>query len=276
MTNQTVTNVGSATYVFDQAWQRELERLRSLEALFDPASQRHLAALGVGAGWQCLEVGCGAGSLALWLAEQVGPRGSVLAIDLDPRFLDGHGRANLTVMRHDVRTDALAPASFDLIHARAVLVHLHDPEAVLRRLMAALRPGGWLVIEDVDFGGTAAQMIARYTVPGTEAGLFERGYTAVATVFSGVGADPTFGSRVPGLLMQVGLEDVGGEVHAPVLTGSAQGDWVSMTFDQLRPRIVAAGLMTEADLHATQSRFADPTVRYLPPFMVTAWGRRGP
>src|ERR1051326_7830233 len=120
--------VANSTYVFDQAWRKELERLRSLEALFDPASRAHLAALGLSSGWHCLEVGCGARSLALWLADRVGPRGSVLAIDLDPRFLEAHGRTNLTVMRHDVTTDPLAPASFDLIHARAVVVNLQEPQ----------------------------------------------------------------------------------------------------------------------------------------------------
>jgi 2-polyprenyl-3-methyl-5-hydroxy-6-metoxy-1,4-benzoquinol methylase len=271
----TSTERKSSTYVFDQAWQKELERLRSIEGLFDPASQRHLAALGVGAGWQCLEVGCGAGSIALWLAERVGPRGSVLAIDLDPRFLEGHGRSNLTVMRHDVTTDPLAPASFDLIHARAVLVHLRDPEAVLRRLMAALRPGGWLVIEDVDFGGTAAEMIARYTVPTTEVGFFERGFKAIAEVFTRVGADPTFGSRVPGLLTHVGLQDIGAEIHAPLLSGTPRGNWVSLTLEHLRPRLAAAGLLSESELEAMHQRFFEPTVRYLPPFVITAWGRRG-
>ncbi len=151
MTNHSQTIPSTPGYVFDQTWQKELTRLRSLEALYDGASQRHMSARGVGPGWRCLEVGCGAGSLALWLADRVGPRGSVLATDLDPRFLDEHGRGNLTVIRHDLTRDELEPATFDLIHARAVLTHLREPDAALARLMAALRPGGWLVIEDVDF-----------------------------------------------------------------------------------------------------------------------------
>lgn len=77
----------------------------------------------------------------------------MLATDLDPRFLDGHGRGNLAVIRHDVTRDTLEPASFDLIHARAVLIHIRERQAALARLVAALRPGGWLLIEDVDFGG---------------------------------------------------------------------------------------------------------------------------
>jgi SAM-dependent methyltransferase len=264
----------SRSYVFDQAWQRELERLRSIQSLFDPATQRHLAALGVGAGWQCLEVGCGAGSIALWLAERVGPSGSVLATDLDPRFLQDHGRANLTVIRHDLTRDALAPASFDLIHARAVLCHLRDRPAALGRLVSALRPGGWLVIEDVDFGGTAASMIARYVVPTHEALNCERMYSAVAAVFANAGADATFASQLPAMLTEVGLEDIGGELHAPLVSGGNPSGFVPLSLQHLQPHILAAGDISETELHSHSAFLADPASRYLPPIVLTAWGRQ--
>ena len=109
------------TYAFDQGWQKERDRLAGIESLFDSYSTRRLADVGVSEGWQCLEVGFGAGGVALWLAERVGSTGRVVAVDLDPRFLDGHGRANLEVRKHDVAADPLEEAAFDLAHARAVL-----------------------------------------------------------------------------------------------------------------------------------------------------------
>src|SRR5918911_3842606 len=140
-----------STYVFDQAWQREATRLGSLQALLAPATQRHLAARGVGPGWRCLEVGAGAGSIACWLADRVGPGGHVVATDLDTRFLERHARPNLDVRRHDVVHDPLETDAYDLVHARALLEHLPERDQVLPRLIAALRPGGWLVVEDIDF-----------------------------------------------------------------------------------------------------------------------------
>jgi len=276
MTTQTHTTPTptSSTYVFDQAWQKELERLRSLEALFDPASQRHLLARGVGAGWHCLEVGCGAGSLALWLADRGRPSGSVLATDLDPRFVGGHGRNNLMVIRHDLTQDALTPATFALIHARALLVHLGDPRAVLARLVAALRPGGWLLIEDVDFGGAAATMLGRYSVPTDNAATCERMYHAIAAVFARAGADATFGAQLPALLSGAGLEDIGGEVHAPIVSG-VSGEWVRLSYEHLRQAALTTGLLTEADIQRDSVFLSDPNSRYLPPFMVSIWGRRG-
>jgi SAM-dependent methyltransferase len=101
-------------------------RLRALEAVFGQASTRRLADLGVGAGWRCLEVGCGAGGVALWLAGRVGTTGRVLATDLDARFMTGREQPNLDVQKHDITTDAIEPGSFDLAHTRNVLAHPHD------------------------------------------------------------------------------------------------------------------------------------------------------
>jgi hypothetical protein len=105
----------------DQARAKEHERLTGIEALFDRSTTQRLADLGVTDGWHSLEVGFGAGSVALWLAGQVGSTGRVVATDLDPRFMDGHGPANLEVRKHDLATDPLEEAAFDLAHARMVL-----------------------------------------------------------------------------------------------------------------------------------------------------------
>src|SRR3954469_8319828 len=96
-----------STYIFDQAWHQEHGRLRALEELYDEATLARLTALGVGAGWRCLEIGCGAGSVARWLAERVGAQGRVVATDLDPRFMVGEIPARLEVRRHDIVADPL-------------------------------------------------------------------------------------------------------------------------------------------------------------------------
>ena len=105
-------------YIFDQAWGRERDRLRGLEFVYDGATIGFLTARGVTTGWSCLEVGCGAGTVALWLADRVGGSGRVLATDLDTRFIDGHGRSNLEVRTHDISSGPPEDAAFDLVHAR--------------------------------------------------------------------------------------------------------------------------------------------------------------
>jgi SAM-dependent methyltransferase len=262
------------TYVFDQAWKRERDRLTALESLFDGASRRLLGDLGVGAGWRCLEVGCGAGSIAQWLAVRVGETGHVLATDLDTRFLDGHGRANLEVRTHNVVTDPVDEAAFDLIHARAVLVHLPDREQVLKRLVAALRPGGWLLLEDVDFGGPTAGMLSQYvTAPQPARAAMERIYLAFAEVFAANGADASYGSRLTSTLAEAGLDHVTAELHAPVVSGGSE-QWTRGSAEQLAERLVATGMTTARDIEWFLAASTEPDVYYLPPLMVSAWGQR--
>src|SRR5229473_152461 len=118
-----------------------------LPTVLDAGTVRHLESLGVGTGWRCLEAGAGAGSIARWLCECVGRGGHVLATDLDTRFVEAAllHRPNGTVLRHDLLRDHLPEASFDLVHARLLLAGLAEPSHGLARLVAALKPGGWLL-----------------------------------------------------------------------------------------------------------------------------------
>ena len=102
--------------------------------------------MGVGTRWKCLDIGAGGGSIAQWPCTQVGPHGSVLATDIDTRFLGALAEPNLEVRRHAISADDLPEATLDLVHTRLVLMHLPAREHVLARLMAALKPGGWLLL----------------------------------------------------------------------------------------------------------------------------------
>jgi SAM-dependent methyltransferase len=261
------------TYVFDYSWQKERDRLRAIEALLDSSTQRLLAGRGVGPGWNCLEAGCGAGGVATWLAQQVGSSGHVLAIDLDTRFVDSTGLDNLEVRQQDLLGDELEQGAFDLAHARAVIEHIPDHEAALRRMIQALKPGGWLVIEDVDFGGPMAAAASRYFHPPRFAEAAERVLRAVEIVFAAAGAEASFGPRLPGLLQDAGLRNVGGEVRAPVVPGGSEA-WVRGTVEQLSERLMETGLISDEDVQIFLSDAADPSSFYVPPFMTAAWGQR--
>jgi predicted O-methyltransferase YrrM len=87
----------------------ELERLHLLEAGCDPGTIRCLETIGVTAGWRCLEVGAGAGSIARWLAQRVGPAGQIVAVDIDPRYLTGLP-GNVAVRATDIREDGTSAA----------------------------------------------------------------------------------------------------------------------------------------------------------------------
>ena len=142
-------------YAFENARAVQRDRLRLLAALLDDGTFRLLERLGVRPGWRCLEVGAGGGSVAAWLCDRTAPGGSVLATDLDTTVLRELERPNLEVRVHDVLTDELPEREFDLVHARLLLAWLADPERGLRSMLAALRPGGCMLVEEMDFHSIA-------------------------------------------------------------------------------------------------------------------------
>ena len=198
-------------YVFDHEWTGERQRLRALETVRDPWTIHHLDTIGVQEGWRCLELGAGGGSIAEWLCDAVGDRGRVVATDLETRFLEAIKAPNLEVRRHDIVADPLEHAAFDLIHCRALLEHLPQRDEVLSELLAALRPDGWLLLEDGDFLSLVPSPLPRSTIIERVPGGVEGGYgrtgirSAVrATVGLGVTAGWSGGCRHGGLGGRVG------------------------------------------------------------------------
>lgn len=127
-----------------------VRRLALLGEIYDPWTIDHLESIGVAPGWRCWEAGAGRLTIAAWLAARVGTAGHVLATDLDTSGLaEVHG---IEVRRHDLARDPVPGGGFDLVHARLVLVHVPERERVLAAMIAALRPGGWILIEEPDPG----------------------------------------------------------------------------------------------------------------------------
>ncbi|MBR7678029.1 class I SAM-dependent methyltransferase, partial [Streptomyces daliensis] len=140
-------------YLFDHSSAWSTTRSTALERCYDPVSRRNLAHTGIGPGRQCLEAGGGAGPLGIWLADAVGADGQVTVTDPAlPPDRPPHAAANLRLTDHDIANDTLPDTTFDLIHARLVLLHLPRPHRILKKLLHALKPGGHLVPEDFDRG----------------------------------------------------------------------------------------------------------------------------
>ena len=240
-------------YVFHRVEdQRELQRLRAIEEVFDPASRRRLSATGLTAGWSCLEIGPGAGSILRWLSEVVGPTGRVNAVDLSTKFLGSTLPSNVTVQEGDIRTVPLDDSAFDLVHARYVLIHIPDYEAVLGRMLRCIKPGGWLVLEEPDFSGSRG-------VTGDAAQLeaVRRVNLAIKVMYNTLKMDSQLGLKLPGLLQERGLNRLTVEHDAPLTPGrSGMTTIMSMSALQLREKYLSTGVVTEQDLDL-YCRFAD-------------------
>ena len=140
-----------AAYTLDNTWEKAHQRLTLLESVYDPGTISRLTALGVGAGWRCLEVGAGAGSITRWLCDRVGPTGRVTAVDLEPMFLERDPRPNLEIHRRDILAEGFPGDGYDLIHARALFMHLPGRDELIADLAGHLRPGGVILLEEGDF-----------------------------------------------------------------------------------------------------------------------------
>ncbi|WP_229784358.1 methyltransferase domain-containing protein [Pilimelia anulata] len=256
-------------YLLDNARAEAGERFVWLAELFDGATLGHFGRLGVGPGWRCWEVGAGGRSIPGALAAAVGPSGRVLATDIDPVWLDPDG--GYEVRRHDVAVDPPPePGTFDLVHARLVLVHVPDRARALTTMVAALRPGGWLLVEDAD---TALQPLACLDESGPAQRRANRVRAAVRELMRRRGVDLRYGRTLPGELRGAGLVDVAAAGCFPV-GGVACDRLEAATIRHVRAELVAAGLVdrTEIDAHlaAVDARELDLTLAPL----ISAWGRR--
>jgi SAM-dependent methyltransferase len=263
---------GEPTYAFGNARDIQRERLRTLETLFDPGTIRLLEARGVARGWRCLEVGAGGGSIAAWLCDRVAPDGTVVATDLDTTVLNELSRANLEIRVHDVLEHDLPAGEFDLVHLRLVLAWLQDPHMALQRLIAALKPGGWLVAEEMDFASAAPDPRMGAQASAT----FERVIDAHNQVLAARHSfDPLYGRRVTGDLADAGLTDGGCEGRVSMWRGGEPGGRIwQLTIAQLREPMIEAGLIEAADVDAALALFADPRMSAMSPVLMAAWGRR--
>ncbi|HEX2296639.1 MAG TPA: methyltransferase [Actinomycetota bacterium] len=263
-------------YIYDPSSEDELTRLRKLEELNDPATIAHLEAAGVSHGWRCLEVGGGAGSIARWLCERVGPEGRVVATDLDVRFLEQIDAPNLEVRRHDVLEDELEREAYDLVHSRFLLEHLARYREALAKMVDALAPGGWIVVEDVDFAvaifgdpeqrpghppesvATAAELTARL------AGLAQ---------LRGIQAE--LGRRLPELLIEAGLEEVGAEGRTNLMwSGSEESELGRLSLERVTKIAADAGLISEDDRARYMKVVTEPGHASFSPLRFGAWGRK--
>jgi SAM-dependent methyltransferase len=259
-------------YLLDNRQQEAGQRFDALAELLDPWTFRHLDALGISAGWRCLEIGAGGPSVPSWLAARVGPSGRVLATDIDTTWMPGEEGRSYDVLRHDVGTEPLPDSGFDLIHARLVLVHVPTRDAVVGRLVAAVRPGGWLLLEDAD---PALQPLLCPDEFGPEQELANRLRHGFRTLLAQRGAELAYGRTLPRVLRAAGLQEVMADAYFPITSPACTALEIA-TVEQIRGRLVTGGIASdeEIDEHLANVRRGDLDLATAP--LISAWGRRPP
>jgi hypothetical protein len=243
----------------------DARRLVLLQRLLDPETRRILTDLHIRPHWRCLELGAGLGSIARWLGVQC-PQGRVVATDLDVGSLEAAVGPRVEVLRHDVTTEGFPTGSFDLIHARMLLVGLSTRDAVLARAADWLAPGGWLVVEEPD----------TFPIDSSPYPAFRRAIQAVDQLAAReLGVATRWARGLPEYLRAAGLVDLGLSVtvqHAG--NGAGANEFWRVFLTQLGPELRGAGLLTETELAAALDLFDDPGFVDAAHATVSAWGRR--
>ena len=254
-------------YLLDNQQSQAGERFDALSALFNPSTFRHFTSLGVGLGWRAWEVGAGGPSVPTWLASRT--RGYVLATDIDTTWLESDA-APYDVLRHDVGADPAPAGPFDLVHARLVLVHVPDRDTALGTMIAALRPGGWLLVEEADPGLQPLVCPDEHSEEQRLANDLKRGFRSL---MAAKGVDLAFGRTLPRRLREAGLVDVGADAYFP-LAGAACDELERATIEQIRGRLVEAGLATNEQIDQHLDNVVAHRLDLATSPRVSAWARK--
>ena len=256
--------------------QMERERLLGQADDLLPHSEALFARVGVGPGWETLDLGCGpSGNLRL-LAELTAPGGHVLGLDVDPEhvrlacaFAAARGLINAGAKVADARATSLPDGSFDLVHARLLLINIPWPAQVVTEMTRLARPGGWVTGEEAD-----GVFICYPPHP-----AWDRLVEVLRTAWRADRADINIGRQLTGLYRAAGLQDVGvqafADVHPP---GHRRRMIVPDLVCSLRPKILERGLVRERELdeldEAVRAHIDDHRTVMLPILYFIAWGRR--
>jgi SAM-dependent methyltransferase len=257
-------------YVFDNDDPEAAQRHTILPDILDELSTSRLAGLGDLSGRRCLEIGAGGGSIAEWLVERTGAEGRVLATDINTRHL--RTDAGYEIQQHDLVEEPVPPGPWDVIHARLVLLHLPARRDILRRLVAALAPGGSLLIEDFETTFRKSVLVAPTPADAELIELYHR--ILVDEVLPGHGNDPGWAGQVHAAMLGAGLSAVDTVVYARSWAGGSPGALlIAANIAQARTDFLAAGMSAE-QLDALHRLTADPRLVVRTPLTYSTAGRR--
>jgi SAM-dependent methyltransferase len=254
----------------------EHARLQFQAIELEQSSRQHLQHAGIQRGWRVVDVGCGPQGVLHVLADLVGPTGTVVGLERDPRVVDlarafvaEHGFTNVEVIQGDARATGLPRGCFDLVHERFVLVNVPAPEQILAEMVALVRPGGVVALWELD-------VVSWLCYPAHPA------WTRIRMASQEVrldGQDFSIGRRLARLMRGAGLVEVRQEVEVeewPV--GHPRRMQIIQFSENIRERLVARGFFSDAELTellaALRRHLEDPETFQLSGVYFRAWGHK--
>jgi ubiquinone/menaquinone biosynthesis C-methylase UbiE len=255
----------------------EEERLKRQPQELAPDSRRLLDQLNIRPGDRAIDIGCGPQGILDLLSERVGTNGKVVGLErsestvqLARQFIAKHNLRNVEVLHGDAKVTGLPRASFDLVHARLVLVNVPEPQPVVEEMIALARPGGVVASHEADWG-------AFLCYPPSPA--WDRLLEAFEAYSRDHGIDLFVGRKTHQMFRAAGLTDIHVNpvihVYAP---GNSRRNILCDFIENVRDRILAEGLMTEAAFHEQLTELKrhldDAGTLVISNLFVQVWGRK--
>jgi ubiquinone/menaquinone biosynthesis C-methylase UbiE len=257
--------------------QGESERLLRQSDELAPHSSALLDRVELRPGDSAIDVGCGPRGIIELLCARVGPAGRVVGVDADPHHVamardlaSERQLPGVEIVEADARQTGLPANTFDLVHARTLLITIPEPADVLAEMVRVAKPGGWVAGLEPD---------TEFSLCYPSHPAVERLREIFPVVFGRNGADPWIGRKVAGLYQQAGLEDVGAEAVAPLYPATHTRRTIRLDLIRsMRPQILELGLADEHELdeldRAARAHLADPATVVVPNIMFLTWGRK--
>ena len=255
----------------------ESARLQRQADELAPDSAALLDRVGLRPGQSAIDLGCGPRGILDLLADRTSPGGRVVGLDANPAhaamaagFVSDRGLGGVQIVTADARHTGLRSGSFDLVHARTLLVNVPEPAAVVAEMMRLAKPGGWVAVMEPD---------TEHALCYPPHPAFNRMCEIFHAAFTRHGADPAIGRRVSELFRQAGLADVGVESRTQMYPPGNTRRTVRLDLVRgMRPQIVQLGLADEEELDALDAalrpHLEDPRTVAMSGLLFLVWGRK--
>jgi len=242
-----------------------------------PRQEPSCQAAGLRPGQAAIDLGCGPRGIVDLLAGRVAPAGRVVGLDADPahaamaaEFAARRRLSGVEILTADARNTGLPTGSFDLVHARTLLVNLPEPAGVAAEMMRLARPGGWVASMEPD---------TEHALCYPPHPAFDRLCDIFTVVFRRNGADPWIGRRIPELFRQAGLEDVAVEARVQSYPPGNTRRTIRLDLVRaMRPQVLEMGLASAAELDdldaAARAHLTDPQTVVMSGLLFLTWSRK--
>jgi ubiquinone/menaquinone biosynthesis C-methylase UbiE len=257
--------------------QTEQQRLVAQAAEFENQANWLLDQIDIQPGWRTVDIGCGPIGILNLLSERVGETGSVIGLEREQRFvavarseISQRGLNNVEVVQADALNTGLPKAAFDLVHERLVMINVPTREALLQEMISLLRPGGTIVLEDVDdISYTCVPLHPSWTI------LLDAFHAAIHAN----GGNAFIGRELTRYLRDAGIKNIRTKIHVGTVNpGEYRRMHLLSLLDVLHQKVVSSGVLTETQLGEHRLALIDhlknPDTLLIDKLLIQAWGQK--